>query len=350
MYARHPEMAKRWEQHTAKTELPERVKTSEMALPASVENRPTVLLLRKLLAEKREKSKTKTAMSFTKQDRPEKVKEIYRALKRDHPGMPAEMKARIAARQGKPGKQHQGPPYKGPVKPWKEKTSGWASALPEQAFTPYGRSLLKKHRGTGPYDMSDVEEASMAEGAATGKEVDSSSLYRKPKGWKNKPGFMNKLRRGLGAGGRQPVYEKAAFSKFAAESLAMASQRPVQTRSSFAQELEKIGFWGRLAASRGGQWLKGMFERGAAGIGQAAGGKNLFEQAKARAAGGLKTHFGVDTQKGLGQFNKSWLPGLAPNQRRNVMLAGGAGALGAGGVMGYGVGSMGNRQTKVVYQ
>jgi hypothetical protein len=52
---------------------------------------------------------------FTKQDRPKKVKEIYRALKRDHPDMPAEMKARIAARQGKPGKQHQGPPYKGPL-------------------------------------------------------------------------------------------------------------------------------------------------------------------------------------------------------------------------------------------
>ena len=40
---------------------------------------------------------------------------IYRALKRDHPGMPAEMKARIASRQGKPGKQSQGPPYKGPI-------------------------------------------------------------------------------------------------------------------------------------------------------------------------------------------------------------------------------------------
>jgi hypothetical protein len=53
--------------------------------------------------------------SFTKQDRPAKVKEIYRALKRDHPEMPAAMKARIAARQGKPGKQRQGPPYKGPL-------------------------------------------------------------------------------------------------------------------------------------------------------------------------------------------------------------------------------------------
>ena len=63
---------------------------------------------------------TKTAKkdmpSFTSQDRPESVKKIYRALKRDHPEMPAEMKARIAARQGKPGKQKQGPPYKGPIK------------------------------------------------------------------------------------------------------------------------------------------------------------------------------------------------------------------------------------------
>lgn len=52
---------------------------------------------------------------FLEQDRPESVKKIYKALKRDHPEMPAEMKARIAARQGKPGKQKQGPPYKGPL-------------------------------------------------------------------------------------------------------------------------------------------------------------------------------------------------------------------------------------------
>jgi hypothetical protein len=61
--------------------------------------------------------KTKTAgVPFLKQDRPESVKKIYRALKRDHPEMSAEMKARIAARQGKPGKQKQGPPYKGALK------------------------------------------------------------------------------------------------------------------------------------------------------------------------------------------------------------------------------------------
>jgi hypothetical protein len=53
--------------------------------------------------------------SFTKQKRPAKVKEIYRALKREHPEMPAAMKARIAGRQGKVGKQEVGPPYTAPL-------------------------------------------------------------------------------------------------------------------------------------------------------------------------------------------------------------------------------------------
>lgn len=75
--------------------------------------------------------------SFTKQDRPEKVKEIYRALKRDHPEMPAAMKARIAARQGKPGKQKQGPPYKGPLTP---KT---ASACLDALWEEYGPGIHK---------------------------------------------------------------------------------------------------------------------------------------------------------------------------------------------------------------
>ena len=69
-------------------------------------------------------------MKFLKQDRPKKVKEIYRALKRDHPDMPAEMKARIAARQGKPGKQRQGPPYDAPIKPWSDKNA----SLHKQAY------------------------------------------------------------------------------------------------------------------------------------------------------------------------------------------------------------------------
>jgi hypothetical protein len=50
--------------------------------------------------------------SFMAQNRPEKVKEIFAAMAREHPEMPAAMKARIASRQGKPGKQKQGPPYK----------------------------------------------------------------------------------------------------------------------------------------------------------------------------------------------------------------------------------------------
>lgn len=57
----------------------------------------------------------KCAMHFTQQDRPEKAKRIYKALKREHPGMPAEMKARIAGRQGHPGHPHQGPPYTAPL-------------------------------------------------------------------------------------------------------------------------------------------------------------------------------------------------------------------------------------------
>jgi hypothetical protein len=46
-----------------------------------------------------QKSQTKSASDmppFLEQDRPAKVKEIYKALKRDHPGMSAGMKARIA--------------------------------------------------------------------------------------------------------------------------------------------------------------------------------------------------------------------------------------------------------------
>lgn len=59
-------------------------------------------------------TKTKTAGTpFLDQDRPEKVKEIYRALKRDHPSMPAEMKARIASRKGKGSAEARKPPETG---------------------------------------------------------------------------------------------------------------------------------------------------------------------------------------------------------------------------------------------
>lgn len=52
--------------------------------------------------------------SFTKQKRPAKVKEIYKALKREKPGMPAAYKARIAGKFGKPGVQEKGRPYTAP--------------------------------------------------------------------------------------------------------------------------------------------------------------------------------------------------------------------------------------------
>jgi hypothetical protein len=51
--------------------------------------------------------------SFAKQDRPAKVKEVYKAIKRDHPNMPAEVKARIASRKGKASPQARKPPETG---------------------------------------------------------------------------------------------------------------------------------------------------------------------------------------------------------------------------------------------
>lgn len=62
---------------------------------------------------------------FTEQDRPKKVKDIYKAmthrkaglseLKKRYGTRAKEVAARVAARQGKPGKQRQGPPYKAPI-------------------------------------------------------------------------------------------------------------------------------------------------------------------------------------------------------------------------------------------
>lgn len=65
---------------------------------------------------------------FTEQDRPAKVKQVYKALKREHPGMPAGMKARIASRKGSsdPSERKSGPPYSGPLSKKK------AMAMPAQ--------------------------------------------------------------------------------------------------------------------------------------------------------------------------------------------------------------------------
>jgi hypothetical protein len=87
-----------------------------------------------------EKTAKRDMPSFTKQRRPKKVKEIYRALKRDHPSMPAEMKARIAARQGKKGKQEQGPPYKG------ELSEGYSRAARLRDEAAKGKTAAKKKK------------------------------------------------------------------------------------------------------------------------------------------------------------------------------------------------------------
>lgn len=60
-------------------------------------------------------------MKFLDQNRPEKVKAVYRALKRDHPEMSAEMKARIASRKGssdpmmRKSPKHGGRPHAAPI-------------------------------------------------------------------------------------------------------------------------------------------------------------------------------------------------------------------------------------------
>ena len=61
------------------------------------------------------KSKRHTMPHFEDQDRSQKSKDIFHALDRDHPNMPAEEKARIAGKQGNPGNHHQGPPYTAPI-------------------------------------------------------------------------------------------------------------------------------------------------------------------------------------------------------------------------------------------
>lgn len=65
---------------------------------------------------------------FTSQKRPEKVKDVYKAIKREHPGMPAATKARIASRVGE-GKKP-GPPYKGKLTGYgKEAAEFWVNPM-----------------------------------------------------------------------------------------------------------------------------------------------------------------------------------------------------------------------------
>jgi len=97
---------------------------------------------------------------FTSQDRPEKVKDVYRALKREHPEMPAEMKARIASRQGKPGKQKQGPPYKGPL------TKGGAT---KRAAGPVKVPVKREVPGSRDARMNALPSASLFAGAGSAR-------------------------------------------------------------------------------------------------------------------------------------------------------------------------------------
>jgi len=79
-------------------------------------------------------------MPFLEQNRSAKVKEIYSALKRDHPDMPAEMKARIASRRGKKNAMSRkspkdgGPKYKAPI------TAKYKAAMKKEAV---GLNALK---------------------------------------------------------------------------------------------------------------------------------------------------------------------------------------------------------------
>lgn len=129
----------------------EKAKGNQGPQEAEGEQKDFVSGAQELMAESGgEKTSAKRDMPhFTDQDRPEKVKEIYRALKRDHPDMPAEKKARIAARQGKKGKQHQGPPYKGPLS--KESSINIAAAA--------GRIMTKIALDAPTLNKEEIEEA-----------------------------------------------------------------------------------------------------------------------------------------------------------------------------------------------
>jgi hypothetical protein len=238
-------------------------------------------------------AKTKTAgMSFTKQDRPEKVKEIYRALKRDHPSMPAEMKARIAARQGKPGKQEQGPPYKGELsKGYSRAARLRDEAKTKNAFEKQAAEAIAR-AGGNPHIveiafLQELEKTSQW-GAALGA------------GWKALAGGAKSLWGGLRAGATGAAAPAGATV-------------------------------GQAAAHQLGAAARGTGQR----IGK-----------------GVQTHFGVDPRGGMQQFTRDWWKkGLTDAQRRNLVLAGvggvGAGAFGAGAVAGRATAP--RDQVRVVY-
>ena len=123
---------------------------------------------------------------FVKQDRPEAVKDIYKALKREHPEMPAEMKARIAARQGKPGKQEQGPPYKGPIKEGALRPDHWADRSAVRAFNHYAEfmndAIRAKEKGNkdeyGGITAAQRDDITRQYNKLTGKKVPMTKDYK----------------------------------------------------------------------------------------------------------------------------------------------------------------------------
>jgi len=93
----------------------------EASQKASKKPGMTSRVIQKIFGDWLNRGAAKTAMPFLEQNRSEKVKEIYRALVRDHPAMSAEMKARIAIRRARKtaksrrSPKHGGPPYKAPL-------------------------------------------------------------------------------------------------------------------------------------------------------------------------------------------------------------------------------------------
>lgn len=101
MWARHPEIARKWTKEHGST--PKKKEASMLS----------ETMVTSLLDELGKLKEAGDMPPFTKQDRPSKVKEIYRALKRDQPDMPAEVKARIASRKGKKSPQSRKTPEAG---------------------------------------------------------------------------------------------------------------------------------------------------------------------------------------------------------------------------------------------
>lgn len=267
----------------------------------------------KKMEEEAKKAKSKTAgMPFLEQDRPAKVKEIYSALKRDHPNMPAEMKARIAARQGKRGKQKQGPPYKGPI------TSKYKAASLDRSlgvlYSAYGPPKTKhaaanyffyevnrgerdvealgapfcklaSQSGMDPWDMAlgVVRQFDVLEKAASrrGPEGDLARFYMAWADEMEKKAVVGKALSMAGAGVRQLGRNIRGMSSSGRMSQAVqdvgrgVNTKPRGVLSAMSREgknYDKVKAWGGGSHSRGKQLVQQDLAAGRAGRAPAAGG------------------------------------------------------------------------------